>query len=237
MPRCIDAESILDDIEFELVQGTLGSDSLSDAIEGVERFQNTRRAQLLASKDPAALPPEGLHTLFQIDDMVLGLLREMAAELQSLRLELRRAYALSSRQGGRQTNPISRSPGSRDAAYLPGEAPPSFDVTVLPDRPDRKEDELREAMQADALEMQPQIGHSTLPVVGRLLVRLRVFLHSHGILYARLLAGKQTPINRIYGDWLLYLNEMNREQQEEIAALRTELAALRAGPTVDGPGQ
>ncbi len=230
----ITAESVLNDIEFELIQGTLGSDPLSEVVEDVQRFQNKRRAQLFASKHSESLPTEELNTFFQINDMLLGLCREMIADLQSMRLALRRSYALSPRPTVGQAPPSSSNAAPTDLEERSADSPPSL---WIPGRAVRKVSEIRSAMQADSLDLHLQIGHSGLPLVGRLLNRLRTYLHTHGILYARVLAGKQAPINRTYGDWLLYLGEVSQQQQEEIALLRAELAALRAEPEIAGPGR
>jgi hypothetical protein len=234
MPAPVTAEVILGDIEFELVQGAPGSDSLGEAVERIQRYQNERRAQAARSKHSGGKPLEALNHLFQINDMILKLFREVDARLLSLQLELRRSYGLPPRAPDWQAD----LPG---AGSKLAEAATPLGVTPTPDGdadlPARKVDDLNLAMQADSLELRLQINRSQLPVIGGLLTRLRSFLHARGLLYARTLASKQGSINRVYGDWLLYLNSTNHAQQVEIASLRAELAALRAEQKANGPGQ
>ena len=41
-------------------------------------------------------------------------------------------------------------------------------------------------------------------------------------------AGKQAAVNETYGDWVLHLNRLSQQQQQQIESLRAQLAALRA---------
>jgi hypothetical protein len=229
----ITAEAIVSDIEFELVQGAPGSDSLGEAVEGIQRFQNTRRTRVFASKHPGGQTAEALNTLFQINDMFLGLFRETNAGLQSLQLELRRSYALPPRPADSQADVLASAAVAATTAASPDAFPAPGRNTYAAAR---KVDDLKRAMQADSLELRLQVNRSGIPLAGRLLTRLRIFLHARGLLYARSLASKQAPINRTYGDWLLYLNGVNQQQQAEIASLRADLSALRAERRADGSG-
>lgn len=200
------AERVLEEIEFELAQGAVSRDALGRSVQAIRAFQNRQRGELLAGKPDAA---DALSRQLQLNDMLLTLVQEMAAEIEAMRLTLRRTEA------PRPVEPVAPAPQGV-APAVGGE---------LPWRPTR---ELHEAMRPEALEVTMDARPAGIPVVGAMAQRLRLALHDLILFYLRRFGQKQGTVNQTYGEWLLHLNELHALQQGQIEALGAQLDALRA---------
>jgi len=90
---------------------------------------------------------------------------------------------------------------------------------------ERDTTEIEKVMRAETIRVDIQARLTRLPIVGRLIGALQIFWHRPALFYVRLLADRQAEVNRILGDWILYLDERDREQ---IARLEAQGLALQA---------
>ena len=105
MKSWLTADDVLSEIEFELVQGAISRNELGRGIQAVRAYQNMARSEV----SQAAQAGEGrevVNRLFQLNDMLITLLQEVAAELRSVRLELRRVARMA-----QFAPPVTRAPG------------------------------------------------------------------------------------------------------------------------------
>lgn len=200
MKSVLTAQDVLGDIEFELVQGAISKDELGRGVVQVKEYQNKLRSELFQSGQK---PPDWQQVAarqFQLNDMLLTLLQEMAAAHQE-------RAVLSRRQHERQP-PLMPTPAA------------------LADSPDddlwRDTADIENAM-SETLEIKLEARPTNIPVLGIWLHRLKYEMHSLVIFYLKKLAGRQTAVNRTYGDWLLYFNALHQHQDNQLHARLSEL--------------
>jgi hypothetical protein len=87
--------------------------------------------------------------------------------------------------------------------------------------------EIEEVMRPEALHIELDVRSTRMPIIGGLLKRLRIALHSLTLFYTNRLASKQEEVNRIYGDWILHLSQLLQYQQEQIESLRNQVIELQ----------
>lgn len=202
-------QDALDDIDLELLQDAVQRDDLGQSVQNVRRFQDGARKELLDSggkPDYRALAGRQ----FQINEMLLALLQELATRQRALELELRMPHQES-----------APGAGQLPAAADEGEAPRPRTEDLV-----RQLDAIQAVMHDDALRLQLEVTPNETPVVGRMLGSMRTAVHSLVVFYGNQLAAKQTEINRVFGGVLQQLL-VARERD------RAELTRLRAAPSPD----
>jgi hypothetical protein len=215
MPRALNTEDILADIEFELAQGAVGRGELGQAVQAVRQYGASLRGELLR---PGRGQPDGRELAsrqLQLNDMILALLGEIALAAEGVRTDWRKVHAwLTGRGAALAEDP----PNAAESAAAPLASPRAVNVS-----------EVADAMRAErlALPLDVRPAHPA-PLIGPLLLRLRIALHSLTLFYTSRLAERQAAVNRAYGEALLRLADQCQAQQAEIAALRSQLAALQA---------
>jgi hypothetical protein len=210
----VTANDVLKDIEFEIAQGVVSRRDLRQALQAVRQFHAKMRREALSASGQSANLRDVASRQFQINDMLITLLQEMAMAVLETQREAHHAshtlqHAIAS---GLVTTPPT--PGTLDE---PNESP-----TWLPPP------ELEESMKPDVLLPKMEVRPLALPIVGGLIRRVRIALHSLARFYVVRLAQKQAGINRTYGDWILHLTRLSQRQQAEIDALKVRVAALQA---------
>jgi hypothetical protein len=202
------AQDVLDDIEFELLQGTITHDDLGRGIAAIKQHQNKLRAELLAPERADPDLREALGRQFQLNDMLLTLLQETAVALQA---------------NNQKIEQLSR---RRPAAPPPQPPAPTDKTAALPD--DTIWREPAPLQQAATTKLTPQFDMqlATVPVIGSWLQRLRHAAHSLVLFYLSKLGDRQQQINQTYTDWLLYHHALHQYQAEETTHLRQQINAL-----------
>jgi hypothetical protein len=220
MTQQLTAEHVLQDIEFELVQGAITRDDLGQGIQAVRQYQNKLRSEVFQPGQDMPQLREVTARQFQLNDMLITLLQETAAATQEMQLKTRRLA---------DWQPALLPPPTASAALMPSTgAVTSSPTAVFPipePLPGRDESELFQAMNETLhvkLEMQP----SNLPLLGSWLQRFKAEMHSLVLFYVRKVAERQTAVNRTFATWSLYFNTLHQQQQQEIRQLQARLAAL-----------
>jgi hypothetical protein len=228
-------QDALDDIDMELLRDAVQRDDLGQSVQNVRRFQNDFRKETL---DTAGKPDyRAIATRqFQLNDMLLTLLQELATRQRALELELSTRH--------RSNTSTAEAPVLGSATGDDERARPASEDLV------RRLDAIQAVMHDDALALQLEVTPNDTPVVGRLLGNMRAAVHSLAVFYGNQLAAKQTEINRVYGDALQQLlleREHDRAQtaaqlhtlaaefSTQLAALRAELAARDSGGETTAP--
>jgi hypothetical protein len=233
MPTKLTVSDVLNDIEVELIQGAVGRDELGRSLQAVRQYHNKVRGELFDQAEKGLPIQELASHQFQINDMLLTLLQETIAQLQTTRLELRKALYLRPNLGNGSQASTTEQPTLAEANQVAG-APIGFDfapvgwageASALSARPSATA--LEAAMSKEALAVPMDVRPSALPVLGWLLTRLRSALHSLSLFYTHRLADRQVNVNQLYGEWLIQLYQANQAQQEQVALLREEIARLR----------
>lgn len=210
------ADEILRDVEFEILQGALGQDDLGQALQTARRFHTRSRHELL-STETRGRDRDLAARQFQMDDMLLALLQEVAGRLRRLQIELHRTAGLMPAAGAGDRTGASES--------LAGTSPPHLadpDPGVPPGSAQR-------AIEIEKLDVEAHIRPVRLPLIGGLLTRLRATLHTLPVFYVRQLAEQQIEVNRALSESLAQVNRLLAEQQAQIEALSRQVQALHAG--------
>ena len=221
---------ILEDIEFEIAQGIIAQEDLRHAIEAVKQYQNSTRTQTFKSLKATNPYREILSRQYRINDMLTSLLQETALALQSMQNEVEKLRGLP---------PGILQPVEVEAVTAAPIEPPKVPkeplevekvVTVDPldaDLEIRPPDEVEYAMQPDTIRVDLQTRPFKLPVIGWLLTKLKIFYQRPALFYTTLFSERQAPVNRIFGDRILYLESLVQAQQRQIAALKAQVVALQ----------
>lgn len=120
MKRSLTADDVIREIEFELIQGAISKDELGQGIQTVKKFQNQIRAEFFNASSQSTDQRDYASRQFQINDMLTTLLQEMAATIQSLRLELHQSTRLSKKNS--QDDPQKAKPDSTNTSPKIGRA-------------------------------------------------------------------------------------------------------------------
>jgi hypothetical protein len=226
-------QDALADIDMELLQDAVQRDDLADSVHNVRRFQDDARKQTLdgqARPDYRAIASRQ----FQINEMLLTLMQELATRQRGLELDLRLAPPGGSLAAGPAT---AMAVGSRPDVAVDAATDAGFDDDIDGSRPAsealvRRLDIIQAAMRDDALALQLEVTPTETPVVGKLLGNLRAAVHSLVVFYGNQLAARQTEVNRIFGGALQEIMLQGERERSRTAAaeaqLVAELADLRA---------
>lgn len=222
MKSSLTAKDVLSDIEFELVQGAISRNELGQSIQAIKQHQNKVRSEVLQPSSRVTDSREIAARQFQINDMLITLLQEIAASLQALELRVRRAARFAqSTSATTPTATISMPEGPTSA--------PAVTAIPMPEvAPGRETHDIENAMQPGTLYIGSDVRAPNVPILGGLVKWLRLTVHNLVLFYVARLAGQQTHVNQTYGDWILYLNRLNLSQQEQIELLSAQVAALQA---------
>lgn len=234
MSSKITVRQVIDDIQFELLQGSVRQDEMGDAIQSVWKHQNNLRTKLLASLKGEARDVTAQQ--FQLNDMILTLLQEMANELRAIRHEQRQMHewfqqrdlpvpALRSVDATSQVDARSGLTGIQ----VESERPLVWgDNDALPDSVSPAD--VRVAMARSALDVPIHTRPVNIPVIGFLLQKVRATLHSLVIYYIDRLAQRQSDVNQTYGNHILALMQENAHLRQEIAAIHNRLDSSTQTP-------
>jgi hypothetical protein len=217
---------VLSDIEFELLQGVIVGGALGQAIAAVQKHQNQLRADAFRNGDKTMQVRDILSRQFQVNDMLLALLRELAVSMEATRLEQRRiaARAIVPRFAeAEQARVELQAPVDGPLDALPGSIP--LEAGVAWPQPI----ELMDLMGADALKVDLDVRPVRLPLIGDFLTRLRATTHSLVVFYVLRLGWRQAAINQVVGRWLLFNSEQQRLQAEQLQRLQAQEMAGQAG--------
>lgn len=201
MKSVLTAQDVLSDIEFELVQGAISKDELGRGVVQVKEYHNKLRSELFQPGQEHPDWQEVAARQFQLNDMLLTLLQEMAAAHQERIVQARRQNQQRPPQAAVTTSTV----------VAPG------DDTIWRDTSD-----IENAM-SETLEIKLDARPTNIPLLGAWLHRLKYEIHSLVIFYLQKLAQRQTAVNRTYGDWLLYFDALHQHQDGQLQAQLTEL--------------
>ena len=221
MKHSITAEQVLRDIEFELIQGIVPHNELGSSIQAVRKFQNQARADAFRSGRRKADYQEIAGRQFQINDMLLTLLQEMAVQLQALQLEWERAGRVLHPPfpSASIPEPLPSEPGSG----RPTGSGPSLSVSLAEGERGQFVVDKIAAMRLEELRVEREVRPVRIPVIGRWLTRARAALHRLPLFYVGRLANKQTAINRMLWDSIMELNQMLVHHQQQLQILLDRL--------------
>lgn len=186
MTRLLSATDVLDDIEFELLQGSVSRDDLGAGIQAARQFHNKLRGELLDPRRQPASLRDAISRQAQLNDMLLLLLQQTAAELTATQQQLRALgkASVGSIEALQAAQPLISAP-----------APP------LPA-------DVRRALDHPVVYIELDARPSRIPVMGPLITRLRIALHRIALHYVRLYAGKQNSLNVLYSQALQRMRDL-----------------------------
>jgi len=221
-------QHVIDDIQFELIQGSIRQDEMGDAIQLVWKHHNQLRTRLLASLKGEAR--DVVAQQFQLNDMTLTILQEMANELRAVRHEQRQMHEwfqqrdlpIPTSRNGDASSLADSTPGlsdlqtevKKEPAWDGNDAPPAFINNPA---------DVYSAMARSALNVPIHTRPVSIPVIGSLLQKVRSTFHSLVIYYINRLAQRQGDVNQTYGNHILELMQESAHLRREIAAIRNQL--------------
>lgn len=233
MTNSPNVKDILNDIEFEIAQGIIAQEELRHAIEAIKQYQNSARAQTFKSLKATSPYRESLSRQYRINDMLTSLLQELALALQSMQNEVEKLRGLP--PGILQ--PVEAEAVTAAPVETPQAPKESLEVKKVEaaglfdaDLEIRPSDEIEYAMQPDTIRVDLQARPFKLPVIGWLLTKLKIFYQRPALFYTTLFSERQAPVNRIFGDRILYLESLVQAQQGQIKALKAQLVSLQGQP-------
>lgn len=245
MMRPMTPNDVLNDIEFELMQGAVSRDELGQGIQTARQYQNKVRAELLTSAADGKIDVADLvGRQFQLNDMVLTLFQVIGARVQSLQIEVRKSAYLKQHRPGAvpahsesQDSDSTAAPTALDESGEENGGAPAVDIAMaeaamvwMPDFSgvDAVGDEdVAEAMSPDALDVPIDVRPVHVPLLGWIFTRMRTALHSLVHFYVERLAKKQAAVNRVYGEHIVHLEQINQQQQSQIEVLHAQIEELR----------
>ena len=225
MPSNLAPGEVIGDIEFELLQGVIVDGELALALRSVEKVQNQLRINAFRNGDQAMPLRDILSRQFQINEMLLALLRDLALNVEAARLEQKR---IASRPVIIEPAAAGGEPATAQAsASSPSAIPPSPAMEVEPVWP--AVEELANLLGENALQVELSVRPVRLPLIGSFLTRLRAGSHSLALYYVLRLGWRQTAINQVVGRWLLTLLQRQQQQSTQLQTLVEGEQKARSG--------
>jgi hypothetical protein len=216
MMHTLTAKEILDDIEFEIAQSIISLEELRDGIEAVRQFQNNVRQKTFESLKITDPYREVLSRQFQVNDMLISVLQEMALSIQSMQLEIKNLRQLPST--------ILQVPRTVPHALKKDEVAPNEQLDLRETEYEiRSSDEIKNAMRPETIQVDLQARPIRWPVIGWLLTKLKIWYQRPALFYTQIFASRQAPVNQVLGDRILYLESYIQAQQGQIEALKSQL--------------
>lgn len=209
MAYTITAQHILDDIEFELAQGAISKDDLGRAIQEVKQHQNKLRDEVFQPGQELPQLREIIGRQFQLNDMLITMLQEMAASMQEMQQKTKR---LQSWQQTAVTPPTTNAVN----AITPPDDSIWWDTGEI------------ETAMAESLSIKLEVQPASIPLIGSFLQRFKHSMHELVLFYLQKFAQKQTAVNRTYGRWTLHSDALHHLHQSEIHQLKIQINALQA---------
>lgn len=207
MKTSLNIQNVIADIEFELMQETIMTGDLGEGIQQIKSYQNQMRRQLFDKSTAMVALEEIAIKQFQINDILITLLQEVVIGQRELtrKFEIfgKKRHSLDTLSSTELVE-FYRRKDAQDAVVEERET-----VTV------------KSAM-ADDLSVQLTMQPTNVPLISSIINYVKIEFHNIVLFYLRLFAKKQVSVNQVYGDWLLYLNSLNRHNQEEIDILREQ---------------
>lgn len=205
MKSSLTVHDIIKDIEFELMQESITSGDLAEGVRQVKQYQSQIRKQLFDEPESVSWE-EVMGKQLQINDMLLLLLQEVVIGQR----ELARKFE---RFGKKQPSLKNLSAAELVEIFKQQDnTPSSFE---------RRNTQNIKKVLSDTMQMRLEIQPSNVPIIGSWMNRIKIALHKLVLFYLNLFAKKQVTVNQTYGDWLLYLDSLNLQQQREITVLQT----------------
>lgn len=211
----LNAQAVVREIEFELAQGMVTRRDLRLAIDAVKEFQGKVRSEIFTGAHAKPDMRDVASRVFQVNEMLLTLLQEMAAATDAAQHEAQHASRVLYHV--MEADAISATAGVE---------PLEQQTDALYDSPSSAE--LARAIRDEDMVIKLDVRPVKAPIVGALLKRIRIGLHSVALYYVQQLAKKQLAINRVHGEWTLDLIRLSQRQQTEIEALQLALASIRS---------
>lgn len=219
MKRFLTPQTVINDIQFELLQGTISRDQLGRSIQMVRKYTNQLREQHF-SPDARTDEKELISRQFQLIDMLLTLIQEISSEHRATRLELHNLSEM-----------IREAKASKHVAEQASDQQRAFTDTWLtselsPYLENWPPEDIEEAIEEEALSPEIVLTPPRIPIIGKLISRFRLAIHNVAIFYVAQLGDRQSKINATYGHWIERLIRHGHEQQEKIRVLTEKVEAL-----------
>jgi len=215
MPQKLTASEVISEIEFELAHGSLSHDELGQAIESIRQYQNKTRTELLSRRNIDSA--EAARRLFQMNDMLLAAMHQMAINLKAQQQEQRDlAEWVRSNAGNLEPLPTNAAHAMM-APGMPAARPSTHAQQQYPAKPatlNHLSPAIQDMMRLASLKVQNEVRPVNTPVIGQLLTRVRSMLHDIAVFYAGKLGKQQTAFNMAITDAVVQLNA----QQEQLAS-------------------
>jgi hypothetical protein len=224
MKQSVTADEILNTIEFELAQSAIAHTDLSEGFSAVRQFQNKARSETFVSGRALADTRTLVNRQYQINDMHLTLLHQIALAIHALQLDVRRLRQLPPRAAA-PTETASGGESVTHSATPRAAVPSTLDWSLTEAAPEWAAEPIENSMKSDALKIKLDVRPSTTPIIGGLIRRLRTAFHDLTLFYLNQLAQKQTAINQVYGERLLQMSQLVAQQQQQIDMLQAQVAA------------
>lgn len=206
------ANDVLRDIEFELLQGIVSREKLGQGIRALRNHQSLLRRTLL---EPTASVPDARDLAtrqLQLNDMLITLLQEMVTATESLEEKIKR---------------FNRWPSAVPVAEIEAEIPAAQLTVQAQNLPARSGETLSSTTTPDRLAVDMVLAPVPIPLIGGVIRRLQKLLHGIVLFYVRRLAEKQGAVNSVHAAWLSAQERTIRSQAAEIEQLKQMVVTLQ----------
>ncbi|MBI5583985.1 MAG: hypothetical protein HY892_09190 [Deltaproteobacteria bacterium] len=215
MPDMLTTKDIIEEIEFELAQGIIGRYGPGRSIGEMREFASRTRTTLLDSPKISGSLRDVIRKQFQLTEMLLKLLEESAASIESLQRNFEKHY--------RSSGPGPAIPSGPENRCQP---------EINPQIPLRKKyfflnpEEILGGTPSHSLKPEMPVSRTRSVWMTRLVYFFKNLYHRPAYFYTAQLAKKQETVNQLVGDWLIKLNANNQNIFEHLENLSGRLARL-----------
>jgi len=206
MPRQVNIDDVLKLIEFELAQQSLPQDDIAEAIQRLHKFQTHWYSEIL-NKGKAPKTEEVVHALFNANQTMLMLIQTISSKFEAIQLELARLKQFIA------SRIINDKEKNIDSIFS--------DISYIKDSLNSMNYHLTNI--SPLYDLNIQIRHSSIPVIGTLLNRLRAAFHQLVYFYMSRYIKHQNNINETYKKLMQELIYLNLEYIARLEALTKEI--------------
>jgi hypothetical protein len=218
MPNILTTKDVIEEIEFELAQGIIGRYGPGRSIGEVREFTSRTRTALLDSPKISENLRDIIRKQFQLTEMLLKLLEESAASVQSLQLLFEKHY--------RASGPGQAFPSGSGIRSLPEDKP---EIPLKKKYFFLNQKEILDINSIHYLKPEMPVSRPRSVWLTRLVNFFKNLYHRPAYFYAGQLGKKQERVNQIFGDWLIKVNANNQNFFEELEKFSDRLFRLEKG--------